>query len=332
MKEYKLLIIGAGPSGISLASEARKAGLKPHEILILDKAEAHSWVIRSLYPDNKIVTANYKGMPAVCHGVLCLSDSTKDEAINFLDKAIIESGAEVNYNEEVLKIAQHYSGKDQYFTLNTNKSEYKSLVVVIAIGIFGKPNKPNYELPFNLKSKIHFDITSFDSVGESILVVGGGDSASEFVQFLVEKSNKITLSYRGKEFNKMNDINKDSILQLKKSRLINVLLESNIKNLTKDDDSIIVRFEENAIPGIKFDRVVYALGGSTPENFLKSTGILFEDDRPKINENGETNIPALFIGGDLLAGKKGGSIAHAFNSSRQTMTTICQEYLHCKIL
>jgi len=148
MKVYKLLIVGAGPAGISLATEARLAGLKPEEIVIIDKAEAHSWVIRSLYPEQKLVTANFKGMPAICHGVMCLKDGTKHDTINFLDKAIKKTQVKVNYQEDVLKIEQIESKKyNTKFLVTTNKETYKAQIVVIAIGIFGKPNKPNYRFP-----------------------------------------------------------------------------------------------------------------------------------------------------------------------------------------
>ncbi len=332
MRKYKLLIVGAGPAGISLVMEARNAGLSSDEILIIDKAEAHSWVIRSLYPDKKLVTANYKGMPAVCHGVMCLEDSSKKDTINYLDKAIKNTGVKVNYREEVLKIEHVDKNGDEFFNVITNKNKYESKIVVIAIGIFGKPNKPDYKLPLKLKNKIHFDITSFFAKGESVLVVGGGDSASEFAQYLVEMGNKVTLSYRRKEFIKMNAINRKSLIELAHCGKVSILFESNIFRVeVSESKTPLVYFKEGHFGMQEFDRIVYALGGSTPENFLKSTGIDFCEDTPKLKEDGETNIKGLFVGGDLLAGKKGGSISHAFNSSRLTMEKICRSYLDCEI-
>jgi len=332
MKKYKLFIVGAGPAGISLAMEARNAGLDPNEIIIVDKAEAHSWVIRSLYPDKKLVTANYKGMPAVCHGVMCLQDGTKSDTINYLDKAIKDTKVEVKYREEVLKIEKHEEKDDSFFRIITNKDQYQAKIVVIAIGIFGKPNKPDYKLPLKLKKRIHFDITSFQTQGENILVVGGGDSASEFTQYLVEMGNKVTLSYRRKEFVKMNTFNLQSLKELEKCNKVTILYESNITKVeVSENEKPLVYFREKQYGVKEFDRIVYALGGSTPENFLKSTGIDFCGDTPKLLEGGETTIKGLFVGGDLLAGKRGGSISHAFNSSRLTMEKICQSYLDCKI-
>ncbi len=332
MKTYKLVIIGAGPAGISLAAEARLSGVKAGNILMLDKAEAHSWVIRSLYPDKKPVTANYKGMPAICHGVMCLQDSTKNDTINYLDRAIQKTGVKVHYAEEVQKIEATGTEKEPGFVVTTNKDTYKAKIVVIAIGIFGKPNKPDYPLPRKLKDKIHFDITSFRTTGEKILVVGGGDSASEFAQFLIEMGNDVSLSYRRKQFSKMNSFNLNSINELQKCNRIKLLMGSNIKSVeVSQNNKPLIQFAEKDFGSVEYDRVVYALGGSTPENFLKSTGIDFAGDAPDVKEDGETTIPGLFIGGDLLAGKRGGSISHAFNASRNTMETICKNYLHCHV-
>lgn len=66
-----------------------------------------------------------------------------------------------------------------------------------------------------------------------------------------------------------------------------------------------------------FDYIVYALGGITLKNFLKTIGIEFVGEQPFLKEGFETNVEGLFLVGDLFAGKKGGSVNWAFNSSRE---------------
>ncbi len=327
---YKLVIIGAGPAGISLAVEARAAGLGKEEILIIEKAEAHSWVIRSLYPDSKLVTANYKGIKAVCHGVMCMPDLGKEETLNLLDSAIRNTGVEVHYQEEVSKIASfHENGKNR-FEIETSNGNYESENVAIAIGIFGRPRKPSYKLPRELRKVVHFDVTSFEATGEKILVVGGGDTASENAQYLHEKGNDVTLSYRGKEFHRMNPINNQSILLLEEQKEVALLRETNIEKVTvSEDGKPVVHFKE--IGEHTYDRLVYSLGGTTPQNFLKVIGITFTEDSPDIDEYGETGIKGLFLCGDLSLGKRGGSIMSAFNASRRTIEALCSRYLHCVV-
>jgi thioredoxin reductase (NADPH) len=74
---------------------------------------------------------------------------------------------------------------------------------------------------------------------------------------------------------------------------------------------------------------VYALGGTTPTNFLRMLGIEFDDDGPVYSENGETNVVGLFLIGDLVVGKTGGSIITAFNSAVRAMRSICATHLSC---
>ena len=101
---YDLVIIGAGPAGISMAAEARRSGISEDKIVILEKSEEHSYSIRKFYPDQKLVTANYKGQAALCKGVMCLTDTSKHETLSLLDQAIESYKINVHYKETVYKI------------------------------------------------------------------------------------------------------------------------------------------------------------------------------------------------------------------------------------
>ena len=127
-----IVIIGAGPAGISMAVESENAGISAENILILEKADEHSFTIKKYYPDNKLVTANYKGFAAACTGVMCLADSSKNETISYLDKAIETHKLNVHYQENVYKIHQEKS--EQKFFIYTDKNVYEAKVVVIAVG------------------------------------------------------------------------------------------------------------------------------------------------------------------------------------------------------
>ena len=63
-----------------------RAGIDRKKIVVLEKAEGHSWSIRKFYPEQKLVAANYKGISAICKGELCLLDSSKSETLSYLDK------------------------------------------------------------------------------------------------------------------------------------------------------------------------------------------------------------------------------------------------------
>jgi thioredoxin reductase (NADPH) len=320
-----IVIIGAGPAGISMAAEARTAGVASDNMLVIEKAPEHSFTLKRYYPDDKLVTANYKGFDVVCTGVLCMPDLTKHETISYLDRALTDHGIIVHYGETVHAIAK--SATDQRFAVHTDRSTYQTRVVVVAIGILGKPNKPEYQLPRTLKNRFLFDVTSIPIEQADVLVVGGGDSASEYSQYLVQRGNRVTLSYRRTEFVRMNEINKESLQALAQEGRVVLRLGSTIDRVSDANGKPAVYYRETNGEAVPYDFVVYALGGSTPENFLKAIGIDFEGPQPRLKEAHETSVPGLFLVGDLSAGPKGGSIIWAFNSANTAMRKICRDYL-----
>jgi thioredoxin reductase (NADPH) len=317
---YEMIIIGAGPGGISMAAEARGVGIPPEKILVLEKGDAHSWAIRKFYPAAKPVLANYKGINAVCTGVMCLTDMTKEETLTYIDRIIEECQLQVHYKEGVTAIRPQPAGG---FTVETSGGDYQTERCIIAIGILDKPNKPAYKVPATVSKRVHYDITTVAMQGEDCLVVGGGDTASEYCQFLVQQGNRVTLSYRRKEFARLNPVNHESLHALEARGQVTILRGTNITSLEDDAGRPRAVFEEAEQPAQTFDRIIYALGGTTPVNFLKAVGIKFAGEMPVLTEGYETSLPGLYLIGDLSAGKKGGSINLAFNMAAEAMRHIC---------
>jgi thioredoxin reductase (NADPH) len=202
----------------------------------------------------------------------------------------------VRYNEAVHKI--HQEKNEQKFIVHTDNNIFESKIIVIAVGILGKPNKPDYKIPATLSDKVLFDVTSKDISDSKVLVIGGGDSASEYCQYLVQKNNKVTLSYRKTEFTRMNDINKASLMELDAENKVTLELGSDIISI--EDENTKPKINSSNHASEVFDFVVYALGGSTPENFLKLIGIDFDGPNP-------------------------------INSSNSEMKRICENYLECSL-
>jgi thioredoxin reductase (NADPH) len=317
---YEMIIVGAGPAGISMAAEARTVGISPEDILILEKGQTHSWAIRKFYPAAKVVLANYKGIEAVCRGVMCISDMSKDETLTYIERTIEQYQVTVQYNETVNSIRPLPA---EGFEVATSKGTYQARKCVIAIGILDKPNKPDYRILGSLNKRIHYDITSTVLEKEECLVVGGGDTAAEYCQYLVQQGNRVTLSYRQSEFTRLNRVNYESLMALEERKEVAILRASNVKELQDGADGrALVVFQETKLPPLSVDHIIYALGGTTPTNFLKAIGIAFEGTAPVIKEGYETSIPGLYLIGDLSAGKKGGSINLAFNMAAEAMQSI----------
>jgi thioredoxin reductase (NADPH) len=327
---YDLVIIGAGPGGIALAAEAFASGIDQSQILILEKGSTHNTAIRQLYPEQKLTTANYKGFAARCEGLLCVRDMNKPETLQFFDKIISDYHVNIEFNAEVFGMRRPDEGSAR-FRVESSRGVYESKVLACAIGIFGRPNKPKeYRLPPTLKERLLFDMTSQQIQNEAVLVVGGGDTAAEYVQYLRQQDNRITLSYRKAHFTRLNQQNRDALLTMEQRGEVEILRSSNIKEIEDEAGRPRLIFAEPEHANRLFDRVIFALGGTTPTNFLHTLGITFNGDGPVFDESGATNVPGLYLIGDLVVGKKGGSIITAFNSAVRALKRICIHDLRCK--
>ena len=328
---HDLIIIGAGPGGIALAAEAFASGIDQSQILILEKGPTHNSAIRQLYPEKKLTTANYKGFAARCEGLLCVRDMTKPETLQFFDKIINDYHVNIEFNAEVSGMRRLEGKSGARFRVESSLGVYESKVLGCAIGIFGRPNKPkDYRLPPTLKERLLFDMTSQQIQNEAVLVVGGGDTAAEYVQYLRQQDNRITLSYRKTDFSRLNQQNHDALLAMEQRGEVEILRNSNIKEIEDETGRPRIGFAEPEHTARTLDRVIFALGGTTPSNFLHTLGITFNGDGPVFDEAGATNVGGLYLIGDLVVGKKGGSIITAFNSAVRAMRSICIHDLSCQ--
>jgi len=328
---HDLIIIGAGPGGIALAAEAFASGIDPKEIVILEKGPTHNSAIRQLYPEKKLTTANYKGFAARCEGLLCVRDMTKPETLQFFDKIISDYHVNIKFNEEVYGMRRLAGKGEARFQVESSQGVYESKVLACAIGIFGRPNKPKeYRLPPTLKERVLFDMTSQQIQNEAVLVVGGGDTAAEYVQYLRQQDNRVTLSYRKADFTRLDQQNHDALLAMEQRGEVEILRSSNIKEIGDDAGRPRISFAEPDHTARTFGRLIFALGGTTPTNFLHTLGIDFNGDGPVFDEAGATNVDGLYLIGDLVVGKKGGSIITAFNSAVRAMKSICTHDLRCQ--
>ena len=229
--KFDVIIIGAGPGGIGLAAEAFASGIDPSKILILEKGPTHNSAIRQLYPEQKLTTANYKGFAARCEGLLCVGDMTKPETLQFFDKIISDYHVNIRFNAEVYGMRRPKEGGAR-FRVESSQGVYESKVLACAIGIFGRPNKPKeYRLPPTLKERLLFDMTSQQIQNEAVLVIGGGDTAAEYVQYLRQQDNRVTLSYRKADFTRLNQQNRDALLAMEQRGEVEILRSSNIKEI-----------------------------------------------------------------------------------------------------
>ena len=204
------------------------------------------------------------------------------------------------------------------FFVHTAKGDYKAKNVMISIGKMGRPNKPNYKIPPSLNGVVNFNLNSCSS-GEKVLVVGGGNSAVEYAIELCQY-NKTTLAYRKDKFSRVNDVNVTALWELEKANKLKVRLNHDITEIENESGRVRVHFSNGKIR--VYDRVVYAIGGSTPVDFLQKCGVELDADKdPVVNEHYESSVSGLYIGGDIVL-KNGGSIVLALNHAHKVVQDI----------
>ena len=303
-KVYDIVIIGGGPGGIGTAIEAKVLGLR--DILLLEKSDNHSDTIRKFYKDNKRVDKDWQGQIVEIEGNVPFTDGTKETTIDFFDKMIDEHEIDYHFNCEVDKISK---GEDGLFKIRSGKGDFIAKNVVIAIGRMGKPNKPSYKIPPSIRKIVNFNLDKCGK-GENILIVGGGDSATEYAVELA-KENNVTLNYRRAEISRPNPTNIKAITEAFESGLVKPKLGVDINSLENESGLAKVNFSDGTSE--VYDRIIYAIGGTTPVDFLKSANLdLDTKGEPIIKENLETSVDGIYIAGDI-AFKSGGSIAIALN-------------------
>ncbi len=313
---YDLIVIGAGPAGVSAMIECAEKGLE--KVLLLEKTKEHSSTIRQYYKEHKRVDKDWMGQKCEIVGSMPFEDTTKEGYLELVDKMFVSYNIPVEFGVEVEKIDED---DDLLVVHSAGGHSYKTKFCIIAIGNMGKPNKPNIEILPKLKGKINFDVNN--CVGsESVLVVGGGNSAAEYACDLAE-NNDVAMSYRQTSFTRLNSQNLLHLNRAFAHGTVRPLLGTNIKSVEEAGTKVRVNFEE--IAHEEFDRVVFAIGGSTPKEFIKKCKIDMDGSYPTIDlHTHETNIRNLYIIGDL-AQKTGGSIAIAINHAFHIVNHIEQK-------
>ena len=320
-----IIVIGGGPAGVSLGVEARQAGID--HVVILEKGDGHNHTIRRLYTEGKRIDAVWKGVAAKAEGVLELDAGDRESYLARMDDTIERYKLDIRYSSEVSSIRLVEDGS---FVVTSGGVPLSSAAVVIAIGVMGRPNKPDYKIPASLRACVHFELPAERPTGKRLLVVGGGDSASEAVQYLAQ-GNSVVLSYRGAEFRRMNAINRGSLEDLTSAGRAELWKPTSIVAVEATDDGLCrIRLDEPTHDGAEFDGVYYCLGGASPTHFLQAVGLEFKSKYPDVNEETlETEIPGLYLAGDLAHQGKG-SITTALNSGyRIVRKGLCIDRFKC---
>jgi len=185
----ELIIIGAGPAGISAAYEAQKLGLN---YLVVEKSLIGSTIYN--YPVGLTVFSTVNELEFE-EGDLkpAREKPTREELLSYYVRFVLEKNLNVQTEEEVLNVEKL---GENHFRVTTDKGVYESKTVLFAIGAMEYPRKlnvPGEDLP-----KVHHLFReTYPYVKKNAMVVGGGNSAGEAALFLAQEgANAILAIFR----------------------------------------------------------------------------------------------------------------------------------------
>ena len=308
---YDLIIIGGGPGGIGSVVEAKILGLE--KVLLIEKTDNHSHTIRKFYKDQKRVDKNWQGQEVQLEGNVAFVDGTKETTLDYFDTLLDDELIDTRFGCAVEKVEKN----EGIFSVTSGCGVDRAKNIIVSIGRMGKPNKPSYTIPISLRPIVNFNLDKCGN-GENILVIGGGDSAVEYACEL-SATNEVTLNYRRESLTRPNPSNQDMIFAYSEDEAVRLKLGVDIESLQNESGQIKVNFSNGSE---YFDRLIYAIGGTTPSDFLKCCTLPLDDaGEPIFDENYESNVPGMYIAGDI-AFKSGGSIAIALNHGYRIVTHI----------
>jgi thioredoxin reductase len=257
--QLDLVVVGAGPAGIaaSLAAKSRKL-----EFVTLEQDSLGGTV--SHYPRGKIVMTAPAELPIV--GKMQFKETTKEALMKFWEGIVNKAGLQIKDRERVESVEVENTG----FLVKTGSSEYHTRAILLAIGRRGTPRKLG--VPGEEQSKVVYRLIDPEQYRDQhVLVVGGGDSALEAaVSIADEAGTTVTISYRSEAFSRAREKNRNKVAEAQKQGRLNVLMQSNVKQI--ETNKVVINTTDNEIC-IDNDAIIVCAGGILPTAFLKNIGI-----------------------------------------------------------
>ena len=260
---YDVIILGAGPAGISASLYTKRANL---ETLILYNDESGL--------ERASLIENYYGFKNGISGKE-LYKTGIEQAKNI--------GVEVK-KEEVVKIENNI----EYFKIITTNNEYQTKNLILATG--NKKNKPKIKgiEKFEGKGVSYCAICDgFFYRNRSISVLGSGNYAIAETNELINIADNITILTNGEKAPEF--------------RADNVTIDTKeIEEIEGEDKVEEIKFKDGST--LKTDGIFVAQGVAGSSEFAKKLGIITNKDRIVVNENMETNIKGIYACGDCTGG------------------------------
>ena len=302
---YDIICIGAGPTGLACAIEARRAGMRP---LVIDKGCLCHSIFH--YPVNMVFFTTPELLEIGDLPLVCAAEKpSRAEGLKYYRKAAEHYELELRLYELVTGL----EGSDGNFlvvarTEKGTEEEYRGKKIAVATGYYDLPNElgvPGENLPH----VSHYYTEPHEFWNQDVVFIGGKNSAAEAALDLYRNGARVTLVHRNKELGAtIKYWVRPDIENRVKAGQVKALFETRVKEITKNEVVVANGGGEKRLPA----RQVFALTGYHPDyTFIESLGVHLDpvSRKPALDPKTlESNVPGVHLAGVVTGGRHTGEI------------------------
>ena len=305
MSAFDVICIGAGPTGLATAIEAKRAGMRA---LVIDKGCLCNSIFH--YPVNMVFFTTPELLEIGDLPLVSPAEKPgRAETLKYYRKAAEHYELELRLYEAVVRV----EGSDGNFVVHTRTEKgtaekYAARKIVVATGYYDLPNKlnvPGEDLPH----VSHYYTEPHSFWNQEVVVIGGKNSAAEAALDLYRNGAKVTMVHRNAELGQtIKYWVKPDIENRIKAGQIQALFETRVQEITGDE--VIVRNGKGETRLLA--KQVFALTGYHPDfQFIEGLGVHLDPvtRKPSLDPNTlESNIAGIHLAGVVIGGRHTGEI------------------------
>ncbi len=280
-----ITIIGGGPTGLFAAFYA---GMRGASARIIDSLPELGGQLTALYPEKYIYDVG--GIPRIL---------ARDLATQLIEQGM-QFGADVRLEEQVLELQR----TDDGYLVRTDRESYPTRAVLVAGGkgafsprvleCTGYSELLGRGVSYHVKDPAHYD-------GKRVLIVGGGDSAVDWVLNLRGRATRLILIHRREGF-RAHAHSMRVLQECVASGEVELLTYREVRAIHGDDCVRAVTIFDNRTDEeetFEVDAVLSLIGFKPDLGPIASWGLEIEKNSIKVNHRLETNLPLVYAAGDI---------------------------------
>lgn len=304
---YDLLIIGAGPAGLSAADMAAREGLK---YLVVEKGTIADTIRQ--YPVGRTLFSTVNELE-MREGTLVpvREKPTREELLSHYIHFVLDHDLKINTNELVTNIENErddfvVTTRSAAEVVNPSTSTYRARTILFAIGAMACPRY--LKIPGENFPKVHhLFVEPYPYVRRDALVIGGGNSAAEAALFLAEEGARTTMAIWREDWENRDPkagamkhwVRKPLEQEIAAGRL-RVILYKEINQITERE--VQLTNDEGEVITLPNDAVFVLIGSDADLTLLKNLGVKTESGKltefPIYDpETFETNVRGIYVTG-----------------------------------